>query len=84
MAVELTVVGEIVLGGRDGLHVLGVRSHEAPDISSRHDGGEERILTEGLAGTAPSGVADGLDDRGPEGKALGTGLEDGACLVSDH
>ena len=27
-----------------------------------HDGCEEGILTEGFTGTAPSGVADGLDD----------------------
>ena len=46
VAVELAVVGEVVLGGRDGLHVPGIVAHKAADIPRSHPCGEEGILAE--------------------------------------
>ena len=81
VAVELTVVREIMLGGRHGLQVFGIRAHQAADESARHLGREEGILAIGLAGASPAGIADRLHHRRPEGQALGPGLEDCPGLV---
>ena len=78
MAVEFTVVGKIVLGGGDGLHVAGIRTHEAAHESAGHFRSQERIFTVRFSRTAPAGITDGFHHRRPEGKALGAGLVDGA------
>ena len=84
VAVELTVVCEIVLSGRNGLDILRVVAHEATDVCVTDYIDEIRILTERLTGTAPAWVTDRLDDRAPEGKALAAGIEDCTCLISDY
>ena len=83
VAVELAVVGEVVLRRGDGLQILGVGAHQAADKAAGDLRGEERILAVGLAGAAPAGVADRLHDGRPEGQALRAGGVDGARLVGD-
>ncbi|OPZ41253.1 MAG: hypothetical protein BWY95_02694 [Bacteroidetes bacterium ADurb.BinA104] len=81
MAVELTVIGKIVLCTRHGLHVNRVIAHHAAHESARHGCNQEGILTVALARTAPTRVADWLYNRTPEGKSLGAGLEYGTGLI---
>ena len=81
VAVEFAVVGEIMLGSRNGLHIFRVGAHHAPHEAAGHLSRQERIFTIGFAGPAPARIAHRLDHRRPEGQALRSGLEDRAGLV---
>ena len=83
MAVELTVVREVVLCSRNCLEILRVAAHKAAYETAGNLCGKERILTVRLARTSPAGVADRLYDRAPEGQAFCAGCIDSAGLVSD-
>ena len=75
MAVELTVVGKVVLRRGHRLEISGVVAHQSPDERAGHHGGQERILAVRLARPSPPGVADRFHNGRPEGKSLG------ACLI---
>ena len=83
VAVELTVVCEIVLRAWDGLHIIRIVAHKSADIGTGHHSRKERILPVGLSGSSPPWVTDRFHYRRPEGKALGSGLEDCTGLVCD-
>src|SRR5271170_2548622 len=60
----------VVLGGGDGLEVLGVVALQALDELDGHSAGEERVFAVGFHAASPARVAKEIDVGGPEGETL--------------